>query len=147
MTDKNVRKWVEALRSGKYKQGQHVMRSGRDKFCCLGVACDISEEASWHKNKETDGWYYGDWKNEETLSNHMVNFFGLNSEEGTLNGDSLSDELKLSIKEQTKGKVRVNASFSLAHLNDSGVDFDTIADIIEYRPEGLLQESPKYDTM
>ena len=33
-------KWIEALESGKYKQGQEQLRN-RDKYCCLGVLCDI----------------------------------------------------------------------------------------------------------
>lgn len=39
--DKEIkRRWVEALRSGKYEQGQgKLLHSG--KFCCLGVLCDI----------------------------------------------------------------------------------------------------------
>jgi|GEM_PF-863083 len=36
----NAQKWVDALRSGKYKQGKHRLRTG-DTFCCLGVACDV----------------------------------------------------------------------------------------------------------
>lgn len=39
-------KWVEALRSGKYKQGKTTLRTG-DHFCCLGVLCDISGLAEW----------------------------------------------------------------------------------------------------
>ncbi len=34
------RKWVEALRSGKYKQGFAELR-GAHGFCCLGVLADI----------------------------------------------------------------------------------------------------------
>jgi hypothetical protein len=33
-------RWVEALRSGEYEQGAGALRNG-DKFCCLGVLCDI----------------------------------------------------------------------------------------------------------
>jgi hypothetical protein len=33
--------WLEALRSGKYKQGKEQLRDG-DKFCCLGVLCELS---------------------------------------------------------------------------------------------------------
>lgn len=42
----NIRKWVKALRSGKYKQAKKKLRDG-DRFCCLGVACDISGLADW----------------------------------------------------------------------------------------------------
>lgn len=35
-------KWVGALRSGKYKQGRGALHRG-DKFCCLGVLCEVLE--------------------------------------------------------------------------------------------------------
>lgn len=37
-------KWLKALRSGKYKQGNGNLKTGKGKnarYCCLGVACDI----------------------------------------------------------------------------------------------------------
>lgn len=33
-------KWVEALRSGKYKQGKGALHNA-DSFCCLGVLCEV----------------------------------------------------------------------------------------------------------
>lgn len=40
-------KWIEALRSRKYKQTTSVLHAkapdkGKDSFCCLGVLCDIA---------------------------------------------------------------------------------------------------------
>ena len=40
----NAKKWVRALRSGKYKQGREWLRAG-DTFCCLGVACELAIKA------------------------------------------------------------------------------------------------------
>jgi hypothetical protein len=34
-------KWLEALRSGDYKQGKDGLRKNDDTFCCLGVLCDV----------------------------------------------------------------------------------------------------------
>ena len=34
-------KWIKALRSGEYKQGLSCLHHD-SKYCCLGVACDIS---------------------------------------------------------------------------------------------------------
>ena len=51
-------KWIEALRSGKYKQGRLALRTRDDHFCCLGVLCDISgvwEENGQHYSSEYDG--------------------------------------------------------------------------------------------
>jgi hypothetical protein len=33
--------WVEALRSGDYKQGRSRLRDENNRFCCLGVLCNI----------------------------------------------------------------------------------------------------------
>ena len=55
---KEMRKrWVEALRSGKYKQARKVLRSSEDFFCCLGVACDIADASVWHQRKDFTYWY------------------------------------------------------------------------------------------
>lgn len=35
-------KWLDALRSGKYKQGKGLLRDRNDCFCCLGVLCDVA---------------------------------------------------------------------------------------------------------
>lgn len=51
-------KWVEALLSGKYEQGQHELRTRDDKYCCLGVLCDIMKDevgGEWVKDED------GDW--------------------------------------------------------------------------------------
>lgn len=38
----NMRKWIDALRSGNYKQGLHQLKSTDGAYCCLGVACKVS---------------------------------------------------------------------------------------------------------
>jgi hypothetical protein len=45
--DRKVKtRWVKALRSGKYEQGQNALVviafDNTDHFCCLGVYCEIS---------------------------------------------------------------------------------------------------------
>ena len=48
---KNQEKWLEALESGGYNQttGRLARRSndGSVRYCCLGVACDISGITKW----------------------------------------------------------------------------------------------------
>jgi hypothetical protein len=51
------RLWLDALRSGKYGQGRNQLRPEDDKFCCLGVACDIWNPAGWGK-EHAAGWDY-----------------------------------------------------------------------------------------
>lgn len=43
-------KWVEALRSGKYRQTQQALRE-KNAYCCLGVACDISGFGVWDDDR------------------------------------------------------------------------------------------------
>lgn len=58
--NENAKKWVAALRSGDYEQEtigwmrqayqpgyESKTKNGPDKFCCLGVLCDISGLAKW----------------------------------------------------------------------------------------------------
>lgn len=49
MTKAERDQWVEALRSGKYKQAQGHLRDG-DGYCCLGVKRDI-DGASWERTE------------------------------------------------------------------------------------------------
>jgi|SRR5688500_2127325 len=41
----NMRLWVAALRSGEYEQGHGALHDHNDKFCCLGVACEVALKA------------------------------------------------------------------------------------------------------
>lgn len=35
-----IKKWTDALRSGKYKQTKNTLQDAKG-YCCLGVACDL----------------------------------------------------------------------------------------------------------
>jgi hypothetical protein len=41
MTPELKAKWLAALRSGKYQQGEGALNKD-GKFCCLGVLCDVA---------------------------------------------------------------------------------------------------------
>ena len=46
--------WVKALRSGKYRKGKEYLRrqeGKHDRYCCLGVLCDVNG-VRWHRK-----WY------------------------------------------------------------------------------------------
>lgn len=56
------KEWIEALRSGKYKQGQgSLYRDGA--YCCLGVLFDATQDGYWRyedgtwKAEKASGWY------------------------------------------------------------------------------------------
>ena len=105
----NAQKWVDALRSGKYKQARRRLRY-RGGMCCLGVACDIAAEPlklKW-RGTEFDG-------EKEVLPPSVQEWLGINSANG-----SFVFEWKC-----------------LSDINDNGAKFDEIADLIEQNAEEL----------
>ncbi len=51
------KKWIDALRSGQYRQTRDKLKSRNGGFCCLGVLCDI-QDATW-RWKEGDLYFVG----------------------------------------------------------------------------------------
>lgn len=96
-------KWIEALRSGKYKQGAGKLRVG-DCYCCLGVACEVPGIEG--RNSE-DGYVYMGLV--ATAPRKVVELLGLVSEVGSARGSGTN----------------------LTRLNDHGVPFEEIANMLE----------------
>ena len=40
-TKEDIQTWIDALRSGEYKQGRHSLQSTESRYWCLGVACKL----------------------------------------------------------------------------------------------------------
>lgn len=38
--------WIDALLSGKYKQGHNALKDESGKYCCLGVLCELAVTAN-----------------------------------------------------------------------------------------------------
>jgi hypothetical protein len=71
------KKWVEALRSGKYKQNRDSLRY-EDGFCCLGVLCDVYDNSKW----EYDYYRYNDnTKSCTGLRGELLHEVGVNHQE------------------------------------------------------------------
>lgn len=100
-------KWVKALRSGEYRQGDGNLiwrRAGETKFCCLGVLCQING-AEWDHytdDGDLDGIKIRDG-GRSYLSGALLKRFGFDN--------------------RTQEK--------LGQMNDDGVPFAQIADYIE----------------
>lgn len=73
MNKKYKQPWIDALRSGKYKQGPAYLRTLDDKFCCLGVLCEVGRIVP----KENDYNYIYDGSS-SSLSDKLSTEFGLN---------------------------------------------------------------------
>lgn len=106
-------KWVDALRSGNYKQGKSKLRNADNTFCCLGVLCDVVNPKPWQQYSD-NSWSYQ--SNVEILPSDLYLAAGI-----TCTGD-------------LKKLVHVGSTtyLTLAQMNDSGnFSFQQIADIIE----------------
>jgi hypothetical protein len=54
MDDKLKKRWIKALRSGKYKQGSGRLQED-GKFCCLGVLCELMpKDFEWRGTRYLD---------------------------------------------------------------------------------------------
>ena len=104
-----MKKWVKALRSGEYKQGRFKLCDGNNYFCCLGVLTNLYVEENGNAKKA--------WKHNGSLSPIVQKWSGVNTGTGNF---SLGVDSK-----------------SLANLNDTGVSFKDIADIIEDKYKSL----------
>jgi hypothetical protein len=99
-------RWVEALRSGEYEQGVEVLRNRRGQYCCLGVLCDISGR--------------GDWLPRNPYAYSYCGVIGALP-------DSVMHWAQLKSADPHIGKF----DRTLSNLNDRGLSFEDIADIIE----------------
>lgn len=118
-------KWLDALRSGEYKQGKNVLHDeATDTFCCLGVLCDlavkegvVTSEHYEHVNRMVTSY---DAEGAFTvLPIKVAEWAGLED----------SDDMRRAVN--PKVYVSSEPDGSVAYLNDLGYTFEQIADLIE----------------
>ena len=117
-------RWVQALRSGQYKQGQGELRPDQDSYCCLGVLCDLYRveqgRGEWRADCTQRSAFQvpgEDFIEVETavLPLAIANWAGIQDVAGEISG----------------------TSDSLAGLNDEGATFPELANLIEKKWEVL----------
>lgn len=120
-----AQKWVEALRSGKYKQAKGQLaihdEKGAVKYCCLGVLCELAVAEGIVKKKEKGKSHvivYG--QRDDLLPVKVQKWAGLKTNNGK-------------VSQELQGR-------SLAVLNDEGISFKKIARLIEQRAKELFIE-------
>ena len=121
-------KWVQALRSGEYKQGSDVLHNtSNNTYCCLGVLCDIYQKEGNKFNSVSEG----SWgvQTDNGFENLPATFF-----------DDRPDVLPEVVMKWADISCS-SGSFgdsNLAALNDDdGYTFDEIATVIEANVEYL----------
>lgn len=127
-----AKKWVKALRSGKYKQGQSWLKQynnkGQEQHCCLGVLCEL---------------YNDKMKKNHKKSLKIRNVDGLEANFVYFNNQSqgLPKVVRqwAGMKDSLGYFINTNGEFSqsLADLNDIGHKFKTIANTIEKNIDNL----------
>jgi hypothetical protein len=102
-------KWIEALKSGKYKKGKGVLNKRNNEYCCLGILVEIENLSK----KEYNG----------------IIEYGDNRENIFLPKDSKSYNILGGVG-YFKG-FTINYCSNLAAINDSTETFDEVIEIIE----------------
>jgi len=129
------RAWIKALRSGEYQQTTYCLKSSNNKFCCLGVACDLYLKSGEAPN-------YVKWDNNDNFVFARTNKKNPYRPTVTWNvlPDTVRDWLGLTSScGNFDDKKSCGVKRALTTENDSGKTFKQIANIIEKEPEGLIK--------
>lgn len=122
----NARAWVQALRYGGYEQTQSRLQDSTG-FCCLGVACKLAVDCGLDLEVFTQADGSVEYDGERySLPERVQEWLGITTggDGGLVTGHYHAE----------------GASYdTLADANDTGVSFDTIADLIELHDEQLFQ--------
>jgi hypothetical protein len=116
MKESVKKKWLQALRSGKYKQTTACLQDEAG-FCCLGVLCDL-----YAKETKAASWQYDE--------NGSIEVFNTGSVRGPLGGryDAYPPTAVY-----TWAGLHHSTAKRLAVINDESCSFDPSADYIEER--------------
>lgn len=127
-----VKQWVEALRSGKYKQGRQALRNKDEEYCCLGVLCDISKKdlgTDWEPDIDEDGDFeiYAMEKNAGVLPDKVWEYLGKEATDYKVQISTTNSKLPDFVTNDCPSRY-----LYLITLNDVyKLSFEQIADIIE----------------
>lgn len=122
----NAELWAKALESGEYKQGRLRLRTVDNKFCCLGVACDLAIKAgvpgvSWQHdlfaNWEVLEQPYNMCRHTSYLPETVRTWLGLRTFSGILVIDGLQTDL-VSLNDDERKSFRRIAKFVRKHADE-----------------------------
>lgn len=120
--DRHIKeRWIEALRSGQYKQGTGLMRNSQNEFCALGVLCDVYVRdglGSWEK-PTPDATHPDSWQMHAPYSVESEMF----PPTAVARWAGFEDRMPFLHTDDGPEPVYV--------LNDNGVSFELLADLIE----------------
>jgi hypothetical protein len=130
LNETNVRKWIEALRSGKYTQTRERLKDDVG-YCCWGVACEISGLGEFKWMSRDHEWAFSSGDGCRSLGNPSL---GVIAWAGAYDLDHIR---VAGIKHDRDGRNPLECAYSLIECNDEiGLSFDQIADILEAHLNG-----------
>lgn len=120
---------VDALRSGDFEQGQNMLRTKDDTYCCLGVACEVARlngiGIEWEPKPggcECEGCQESRWKfngSNEALGETVADWYGFEHD------GRLANDVQI-------GHDGFGNSVTMIRANDDlGWSFIEIADAVE----------------
>ena len=133
-------RWLEALRSGRYKQGRSALRTSNNEFCCLGVLCDIVRDqvgGRWEAESDACAFVVGTETRGDSsaffLPPSVAAFAGIAGIADSMDFGSgtVRPGVQLPPDHPMAGNARKDGSVTLDRLNDGGLSFAQIADVIE----------------
>jgi hypothetical protein len=144
-TQSPYERWIEALESGNYEKATGQLRKD-DTFCCLGVACDITDFEKWHTVTRTDGRdkipSWGSGHASKFLPESVRLELGLRTKQGTFNlkdiSKKLREEIITEIRKKIPGSTGEHLQGALTAINDNVLSFDVIVKILKERPPSLF---------
>ena len=134
----NRKRWIAALRSGKYKQGTAQLRNSKDEFCCLGVLADISGLGEWRRIDANPLEYIADLSEAKGVDEHGYFYDAGQQGVSVVLSRKLANHVGLRTFMGLHFLKETNREDSLTSLNDNRVPFGEIAKVIEAEPEGLF---------
>jgi len=121
------KQWLKALRSGKYKQVKGDLRSFDGQgYCCLGVLCDVVKDYKSIKGYwDGTGFIIGRDGTRGLLPDEVAEL--ASTKDGKLSVDGDLPMGTMFIEQKGQG----DNGDTLVQLNDGGLTFEEIANVIE----------------
>lgn len=118
----NQLRWIEALESGKYKQGRRCLESSDGKNCCLGVACRLFDAP--------------------VVEDDSTSFVIFGTDADCSSGIPPRDIVRKLALRSPGGKIIDGHAIgsALVGANDSGATFTEIAAFCRAHPEAVFTE-------
>lgn len=124
-----IKSLIIALRSGDYKQGKGQNRY-EGRYCCLGVGCDIfhkkTGKGEWVESAGIDYFEIGIKETGYILPKEVKKWYGFSHENPCV---IIPPKYRDEILEQLDHS---SEKLNLGTLNDEFLDFEQIADVLEY---------------